>query len=323
MGQISNLRDYRRCKKLSYDVWLCLPPRGTIVFNKLEDLGNLPNEIEELSKRFFLTREELLKYPSDIQFRAKIAGYTIGDIFDIAVYGVCGQFYGTTYADVSRCYQVLSGGDSVSFSTTLLKQSRVINGEQCLDWVKARYTPQDTDYWACFVPESERTTLATLYNTVIEVNTPGVPHGKGDFVVCPDKNGSPDFNSRVVVNGLVFAKTFSSRYFDSELVIENDEIPFAPLMFDDSFVPDRFSSGFVQQIVLFLNDLGIQVQGKECSPVQVMLNLGKEGVLTFTADKVEIWCEGKRVFKQDMDILWPDKVYIGSFKNKYIESRGV
>lgn len=323
MGQINNLRDYKRCKKLSYDIWLCLPPKGTLVFNKLEDLGNLPNEIEELSQRLFLTREELLQYPNDIQFRAKIAGYTIGDLFDIAAYGVCGQLYATTYAEVSRYYQVFVGGKSVSFSEALLKLGKTINGESCLDWVKARYTPSDTDYWACFIPESERATLVTLYNATTEINTPGVPHGKGDFVVCPDRNGSPDFNSRAVINGLVFAKTFSSKYFDSELVIENSDLPFAPLMFDDSFKSGRFSPGFVQQIVIFLNDLGIQVLDKEYSPVHVKLNLGKEGVLTFTASKAEIWQGSKRIFNQDMDILWSDKVYIGSFKNKYIESRGV
>ena len=64
------------------------------------------------------------------------------------------------------------------------------------------------------VPVNQKISINTAWGDVLQVNAPGVKHGKGDFIVCAvDNNGQPMLNDRWVVNGLIFEDTYDMRPF--------------------------------------------------------------------------------------------------------------
>ena len=65
----------------------------------------------------------------------------------------------------------------------------------------------DTNF-ACFVPADVRLTANTAWGDVLHVNDPSSEHGYGDYLVCPNKDGAPDFSDVWVVNGAVFPNTY-------------------------------------------------------------------------------------------------------------------
>lgn len=68
--------------------------------------------------------------------------------------------------------------------------------------------------YALRVPVAQKVSINTAWGDVLQVNAPGVKHGKGDFIVCGvDNNGQPMLNDRWVVNGLIFEDTYDMRPF--------------------------------------------------------------------------------------------------------------
>jgi hypothetical protein len=67
--------------------------------------------------------------------------------------------------------------------------------------------------FAVFVPKQYVFQIPTSWGDTLTVNAPGVPHGKGDFIVCADAGGYPNMNDRWVVNGEIFPSTYDMRAF--------------------------------------------------------------------------------------------------------------
>ena len=65
----------------------------------------------------------------------------------------------------------------------------------------------DTNF-ACFVPADVRLSVNTAWGDVLHVNDPVSEHGYGDYLVCPNKDGKPDFSDVWVVNGAIFGNTY-------------------------------------------------------------------------------------------------------------------
>mgnify|MGYP007090436098 CR=1 FL=1 len=47
-------------------------------------------------------------------------------------------------------------------------------------------------------------------------NDPSSEHGYGDYLVCPNKDGKPDFSDVWVVNGAVFPSTYDMTNAETE-----------------------------------------------------------------------------------------------------------
>ena len=62
--------------------------------------------------------------------------------------------------------------------------------------------------FACFVPFDIRLSGVTADGQTFQVNDPSSQHGYGDYIVCANVNGQPDFSSINVVCGSVFAETY-------------------------------------------------------------------------------------------------------------------
>ena len=79
--------------------------------------------------------------------------------------------------------------------------------------MKTRPTFGGATNFACFVPTSQKGQIKTSW-AVLNYNDPLVKHGKGDFIVCAAlPNGKPNLADKWVVNGEVFATTYTNNGF--------------------------------------------------------------------------------------------------------------
>ena len=62
--------------------------------------------------------------------------------------------------------------------------------------------------FAMFVPKGTSVTVNTAWGDVLHTNLFNAPHGDGDYLVCPNKDGQPDLSDIWVVNGAVFPITY-------------------------------------------------------------------------------------------------------------------
>ena len=83
---------------------------------------------------------------------------------------------------------------------TALKAEDFTNSKDTFIDLKTKAEP-DTNF-ACFVPKDVRLTVNTAWGDVLHVNDPVSEHGYGDYLVCPNKDGKPDFSDVWVVNGV-------------------------------------------------------------------------------------------------------------------------
>jgi hypothetical protein len=82
-----------------------------------------------------------------------------------------------------------------------------------LDWTQIQTRPDATPNWVFFLDINlvqnypVKTDWAILY-----ANSPVSAHGKGDYLMCSDNNGSPNFGDMWVVNGEIFGKTYTTDF---------------------------------------------------------------------------------------------------------------
>lgn len=62
--------------------------------------------------------------------------------------------------------------------------------------------------FAMFVPKGTSVTVNTAWGDELHTNLFNAPHGDGDYLVCPNKDGQPDLSDVWVVNGAVFPTTY-------------------------------------------------------------------------------------------------------------------
>lgn len=74
-------------------------------------------------------------------------------------------------------------------------------------FVSVRTQAQDNTNFACRVPKDIQFKVQTSW-AELSVNRPGIDHGEGDFLICSQKDGEPDFDNVWVVNGKVFENTY-------------------------------------------------------------------------------------------------------------------
>ena len=201
-------KNYKPCKLKQYDAYVCMPPKGTIVINKLESLGGI-----NVGKEYFTPEEQLKFNDSQKNMISSLinnsnALHFVSDKEPFVLAGTCGELSVISPSELAQNYNFLQSNQPVGINQQNLNQR--MTGEY-LKWTLVRLKPSMVNYMACRVPTSIRTNIQTKFG-VGSINHQGVSHGKGDFVVCnklPD--GKPDFSTRFIVNGNVFASTFNNQ----------------------------------------------------------------------------------------------------------------
>ena len=217
MTNIYDISLYRSCRRKRVDYWLCIPPKGTVVFNKFTSrviLQQLGKYLPSITRKFFISCEELkvLKATNQQLYNFIMQNCdVVGQSNNIVVlFGSEGEMWTTTYESACKMYKAYSYNTVVELASALNERVSKYESENVVDWI--RVSCQDnTAYCAVFVLSKERGILQVGIGKGQAYNEPGVAHGRGDFIVCRSVNGKPDLSTSIVVNGLVFSNTYDNR----------------------------------------------------------------------------------------------------------------
>lgn len=230
---IDNPSSYKNCSKKQYEIYVCMPPKNTIVINKLEQadvvkaLGGKTyftvDQIEKMQKTDPLRLKELQ------QLVAQGRAYAVTDATPFVLCGTVGEMWTIKADDLASTYNFLQGGQPLAINQQTLNQR--LHGKY-LDWTLIRTSPQATagQNMACFVPSPQKGQIQTSWGAVLNINGVGASHGKGDFVVCAKlPNGQPNLADRWVVNGEIFATTYNNQGWTSCLNNVNTNVVISDL----------------------------------------------------------------------------------------------
>lgn len=203
-------RNYKPCQKKQYCIHVCMPEKGTVVVNKLEQpsvLAKLPHGVCSFAQNF----EE--SWGSQYRQAAEAGlAYLVDDKTPFVLGGTQGELTCITPGKLQQTYSFLCKGNVHEPINNDSLHARLVDG--ILPWTMIRTNPATavSSLMACFIPVSQAGFIHTATGTKLEFNACGVSHGLGDFIVCstlPD--GSPNLSDMWVVNGEVFADTFNNR----------------------------------------------------------------------------------------------------------------
>ena len=219
-----NSDNYKPCYMKQYDCYVCLPEEGTIVVNKLTN----PELVCRLGKKDYITVADRKRLNNEqigvlrsfiVKGQAQIT--TKDEPFVLA--GTRGELSVVSPMELASNYSFLQGSQCVQINNINLNQRK--SGDY-LNWTLVRKKGLAfKKYFACFVPANKRFSIGNML-----VNTQGVSHGKGDFLVCDSFNNKPNLTNRWLVNGEVFALTYNNQGWQdkikSNLVsVTIDELP--------------------------------------------------------------------------------------------------
>ena len=197
---IEDARNYKKCAKKSYEVYACIPEKDTLIINKLEQasLYNKLGKKDHFTAKDVHKRNLLEKYANEIRSGAMF----LADGEAVCLCGTVGELW---LANVERVVDTYTFAEGQLISTEQLKKG----------WrkLKTRPTFGGATNFACFVPVSQKGQIKTS-RAVLNYNDPLVKHGKGDFIVCAAlPNGKPNLADKWVLNGEVFATTYTNNGF--------------------------------------------------------------------------------------------------------------
>ena len=225
MIDINNPANYKNCIKKQADYWLCKPPKGTIIVNKLEQyelLVYLRQYIPTFNSRCYLTAKEaneILGSNSQLYNFLLKNCYVINDTLNMVLCGTEGEMWVTNWDYVCNNYLIYSQNGFVNIPSVINSKVVEYNGEKLLDWCRVTVKATGERKFACFVPVSQSGSVPISNGIMLKFNTKGVQHGKGDFIVCDSVNGKPNLQSRWVVNGLVFSNTYDNRGWSDKVIV--------------------------------------------------------------------------------------------------------
>lgn len=198
---------YKKCSKKQYEIWVCQPPVGTVLINKLEQA----DAVQYAGGRTFFTADSIKSNPkvaADVQQLLQAGkAYLVKDDQTFVLCGTQGEMWCISAQKLAQKYVWASDGSQINAATFAKRQTQ---GTKVLPWTRVRTVPDNSTAFACFVPANMQGQIQTSW-AILNINGAGVGHGKGDFVIAADVGGQPDLNSRYVVNGLVFGDTYDNR----------------------------------------------------------------------------------------------------------------
>lgn len=256
MIDVNDISLYKKCQRKQYDVWMCKPPLGTVVINRLEQydlLVYLRKYVPLLRERDFLTSIELreIKESNKSIYLFITKNCYVTNKFDsIIIYGVAGELRVTDYKFICNNYKVKNkNGRYINIAGFMRKEFISYNDERVLSWHKVRFmADKSVDERALFIPKEYVGAVLTNTGYLVKYNQRGIDHGKGDFIVC----NSSDLSNRYIVNGLVFSGTFSNKGWSDS--IEEVKLSSKPQDLFEKIIPFKLSTKFKDTFNKFLTN---------------------------------------------------------------------
>lgn len=217
MGVQVNIDDpssYKNCAKKQYEIYVCMPPKNTIVINKLEQ-----HETARRAGAEYFTVEDIKRLqqhdPQKLSYLQQLVAqnlaYAVTDSTPFVLCGTQGELWTVPADKLAGTYTFMQGGQPLAINQQTLNAR--LQGKY-LDWTVVRTSAQATagQNMACFVPSGQHGQVQTSRGSILAYNGFNVGHGKGDFIVCSKlPNGQPNLADRWVVNGEVFAATYNNQ----------------------------------------------------------------------------------------------------------------
>lgn len=278
MYNINDPKNYKRCQKKKYNVWVCMPPLGTCVINKLEQA----QVVKAVNGRTYFTAHQMANLCSGRQdsydFLAKNAYIVDGDK-RFVLSGTQGELWTIDANKLAKTY-VFAGNmnkpdEDINYESIKARYAnKRLRGASVMKWQLLETRGVKGYNFACQVPANEVFTLNTSWGSILTGNDPSIPHGKGDFVVCAaNPDGTPNLNDRWIVNGLIFGDTYDNRGWSDKVVSSGEakkfvEKPAELFSMDDvedskeeSATPSNADKALVS-LVKFLSDESGKVAGR-------------------------------------------------------------
>jgi hypothetical protein len=211
----NNPANYENCSKKNYEIYVCMPPKNTIVINKFEQA----DVVKQLNGKTYFTVEDIEKLqknnPQMVKALQQLVGqgraYAVTDKTPFVLCGTVGELSTIGANELQLTYTFIRDGQPLQINQNSLND-RLKNAY--LPWTLIRTSANAIagQLMACFVPKAQKGQIQTSKGMMQNINGVGVEHGLGDFVVCAKMpNGQPNLGNRWVVNGDVFATTFNNR----------------------------------------------------------------------------------------------------------------
>jgi len=206
MIDLNKVDNYKKCRKKQYSIHFCIPPKGTIVINKLEQA----DVVAQLKRQYFTVVElEKMKAeaPQNYQLLQNLAQqgklYVVSEKTPVVLVGTMGEMWTVKFEKLVKGYTLTNGNAWDS-----------IKPEVVVDWTSITSNPDASVAFACFVPVMQKGQIQTPWGAVLNYNGNFVRHGRGDFIIAQmNADGTPNMQDRYVVNGLVFRETYNNKGF--------------------------------------------------------------------------------------------------------------
>lgn len=197
--------EIKECRKKIYEIYVCMPPIGTCVINKLEQA----QVVQQCEGRTYFTVREMQQIqqqnPQMYQFLMQNA-YIVSEKKRFVLCGMGGELWCIGDNKLAKTYVFAADGGQIDPAS--LKQ-KIKDG--VIDWTKVRTREDSGTLFARFVPLGKQEVVLTSWGDRLLANDPSVNmHGKGDFILYSSKNGQPDLSDSWVVNGAVFKATYNN-----------------------------------------------------------------------------------------------------------------
>lgn len=177
-------------------------------------------------KKQFVIEASIPPVGTGVHNRFEMSSYVTSDEYRVVMTGVLGEQWVTFIDKLVNSYTFADG----SPITREILNSKIVYGKRagihhkCILPFRIKHKVGIVR-WAMHVPVRHKIQVQTAGGTVLTANDPSIPHGYGDYIICADLNGLPNFNDMWVVNGLVFQTTYDMRAF-SNLIDNRTELEF-------------------------------------------------------------------------------------------------
>lgn len=206
MVDINNPANYKPCSKKSFEAYVCMPYYGAYAISSWVALKyKIPRRYytQDISSRLHENLKKLVS-TGEIQRTNQQYPFVLCD-------PIMQDYQVLAPLDLAQAFTFISDGYPEPMTQAGLNRRLV---HQYLPWTLVRASQGSLfgKYAACFVPRNQSGWVFNGYTQMQEpFNVPGIPHGKGDFIVCPVINNAPNMNARYVVNGESFREMYNNK----------------------------------------------------------------------------------------------------------------
>jgi hypothetical protein len=223
---INNPNNYKNCFKKSYDMYVCKPPKNTLIIDKLKN----PNIVKMFNGKTYFSSKDIDKIHKENQelfnklFQLVSQGYVyaVTDNTPFVLASLYGDMSVININELQHSYAFVRNNQPLRIDNNTIQER---SSNDYMQWSLVRFNNSRAEQqMACFIPNSQKLQLQTKSGVVV-ANEIGTNHSKGDFVLCSKlPNGQPNLTDRWLVNGNLFPIIYNNNGWTDCIKINNNLI---------------------------------------------------------------------------------------------------